>query len=75
LISALVAFETKKIDAYVTAGKLTADQAAKIKADLKNRITAHVERVRGMGHDEMGKGHKGKGPKGMGPHGDRGPRP
>lgn len=64
LITALVAFETKKIDADVAAGKLTAAQATAIKADLKTRITAHVEAVKGPGkgmhkgmHKGMGKGH------------------
>ena len=69
LITALVAFETKKIDAAVTAGKLTAAQATSLKANLKDRITAHVEATKGAGKgpkgfggpmgpmDSMGKGH------------------
>lgn len=61
LINALVAYETKKIDEAVAAGKLTAAQATEIKADLKNRVTAHVEATRGLGKD-LGKG-LGKGPK------------
>ena len=76
LINALVAYETKKIDEAVASGKLTAAQATEIKADLKNRVTAHVESTRGMGKafgKEFGKekgmgkgpkdfmGHKGKG--------------
>lgn len=67
LINALVAFETKQIDAAVTAGKLTAAQATTLKANLKTRITSHVEEVRGMGKGHKGMGHKGKG-KGRGGH-------
>jgi len=62
LITALVAFETKKIDAAVTAGKLTAAQATSLKANLKDRVTAHVEATKGAG----------KGPKGFG--GPMGPK-
>jgi Spy/CpxP family protein refolding chaperone len=62
LITALVAFETKKIDAAVTAGKLTAAQASSLKANLKDRVTAHVEATKGAG----------KGPKGFG--GPMGPK-
>jgi Spy/CpxP family protein refolding chaperone len=58
LITALVAFETKKIDAAVTSGKLTAAQATSLKANLKERITAHVEATKGAG----------KGPKGFDGH-------
>lgn len=61
LISALVAFETKEIDARVTAGKLTADQATQLKANLKDHLTKMVESAKGpkgMGH-KGGKGHKG----------------
>lgn len=65
LINALVAFETKKIDEAVTAGKLTAAQATSMKTDLKTRITSHVEEVRGFG--------KGMG-KGMDRDGDKGPK-
>ena len=74
LIAAMVAFETKNIDAAVTAGKLTAAQATTMKANLKDRVTAHVEATPGqdkgprgfggpMGHmgpkDSMGKGRGG----------------
>ena len=61
LITALVAFETKEIDARVTAGKLTADQATKLKANLKDHVTKMVESTKGpkgLGH-KGGKGHKG----------------
>lgn len=60
LITALVAFETKEIDARVTAGTLTSAQATTIKADLTARVTAQVESVGG--------------PKGFGPKGDKGPK-
>jgi polyhydroxyalkanoate synthesis regulator phasin len=60
LITALVADHTKKIDAAVTAGKMTAAQATTMKADLTAHVTAKVDAVRpamGLG---MGKGgHKG----------------
>ncbi len=61
LISALVAFETKKIDAAVTAGKLTAAKATELKAGLTARVTAHVEATKGMGVGPKGKGPIGKG--------------
>ena len=71
LITALVAFHTKQIDDAVAAGKLTADQATKLKTNLKDHVTAEVERTKGprgdrdgfgkgkgMGHmDGMGRGH------------------
>jgi hypothetical protein len=47
LITALVAFETKEIDAAVTAGKLTAAQATKLKANLTKHITKGVEKIKG----------------------------
>ena len=64
LIAALVAFETKEIDAAVTAGKLTAAQATTLKANLTAHITAGVEKVKGP------KGEKG--PKGFGPKDGKG---
>ena len=48
LISVLVAEASKRIDAAVTAGKLTAAQATTRKADLTAHVTAQVDRV---GHD------------------------
>ena len=70
LITALVAFETKHIDADVTAGKLTAAQATTIKAGLTERITKMVENAKGpRGHMD---GHRG-GPRGGKGHG-MGPR-
>ena len=67
LINALVAYETKKIDEAVTAGKLTAAQATNLKAELKTRITERVEDTRGFGKPS-GKGM------GKDPHGDFGPK-
>ena len=65
LITALVAFETKEIDAAVTAGKLSAAQATTLKADLSAHVTAQVDSVRpamgpgmnpGMGGGKGGRG-------------------
>jgi len=69
LIDVLVAEHTKRIDAAVTAGKLTAAQATTMKAGLVAHVTAEVDSVRGpkggAGFDGHGKGHKGgHGPKG-----------
>jgi polyhydroxyalkanoate synthesis regulator phasin len=61
LITALVAVETKRIDAAVTAGKLTAERATEMKSKLQDFVTKMVERKPGMG----------KGPKGIG--GPKGP--
>ena len=55
LITALSAEINKKIDAAVTAGKLTAAQASTEKAKTTERVTNMVERVKGFGH----KGNKG----------------
>jgi hypothetical protein len=78
LISVLVADHTKRIDAAVTAGKITAAQATTMKAGLTAHVTAAVDRVGGkrgpgMGGKEGkrgqvhgGTGHGGKGMGGMG---------
>ena len=73
LIALLVADKTKRIDADVTAGKLTAEQATKRKAGLTAHVTAEVDSVGGkrgpgMGHKEGkgGRGHGGPGKGGMG---------
>ena len=58
LIAALVAFESKEIDARVVAGKLTAAQASAVKANLTAMVTEKVNSVKGVGK----KGH-GKAPK------------
>ena len=58
LITALVADATKRMDAAVAAGKMTATQATSLKADLTAHVTAKVDAVRpamGLG---MGKGGK-----------------
>ena len=74
LITALVADETKRIDAAVTAGALTAAQATTLKANLLAHVTAEVNAVRPMGgpRGEMKDGHGDRGGKG-GMKGDRGP--
>ena len=74
LITALVADETKRIDAAVTAGALTAAQATTLKANLVAHVTAEVNAVRPMGgpRGEMKGGHDDRGGKG-GMKGDRGP--
>ena len=75
LIAVLVADETKRIDAAVTAGKLTAAQATTLKAGLTAHVTAEVEEVRGKGGPQMGgmgkgdrdgRGHGGPAMGGMG---------
>ena len=65
LITALVAFETKEIDARVTAGTLTAAQATTLKANLTDHVTKMVDSVKGPKNGNGHKGHKGmgKGPK------------
>lgn len=77
LIAVLVADETKRIDAAVTAGKLTAAQAATMKAGLVAHVTAEVNSVGGpqRGPGMGGKGDRGHGGHGMGDHdGPRGPK-
>ncbi len=73
LISVLVADHTKRIDAAVTAGKITAAQATSLKAGLTAHVTAEVDQVGGkrgpgMGgkEDKRGRGHGGPGKGGMG---------
>jgi hypothetical protein len=66
LIAALVADETKRIDAAVTAGKLTATQATTLKAGLVAHVTEAINSARLMGpkgskggmDDRGGKGGK-----------------
>lgn len=61
LISVLVADHTKRIDAAVTAGKLTAAEATTLKAGLTAHVTAEVDQVggkRGPGMGGPGKGGK-----------------
>jgi hypothetical protein len=59
LVTALVVFHTKAIDARVTAGTLTAAQAATAKANLTAMVTAKVNSVCGFGKKGFGKGFKG----------------
>jgi hypothetical protein len=71
LITALVADETKRIDAAVTAGKLTAAQATTLKADLVAHVTAEVNATAPVGgplggpmggkDGRDGRGHGGRG--------------
>ncbi|CAN2210188.1 hypothetical protein MCETOYE15_00967 [Candidatus Nanopelagicaceae bacterium] len=63
LIAALVADETKRIDAAVTAGKLTAAQATTLKSTLTAHVTDEVNSTRPMGPkggDKGGRGHGGQ---------------
>ena len=65
LISVLVADHTKRIDAAVTSGKLTAAQATTLKAGLTAHVTAEVDQVGGKRGPGMGgPGKDGKGGKG-----------
>jgi urease accessory protein UreF len=75
LIAAMVAEKTKHIDAAVTAGKLTATQAAKKKANLVAHVTEEVNEVGGKGHKggRGGHGHDHRGPKGGGMGGAKAP--
>jgi hypothetical protein len=67
LIQAIVSDDTAKIDQAVKDGKLTADRATKLKADLTQRVTEMVDSTHPMGGPGMGHG--------FGPGGPRGPRP
>lgn len=70
VIDAVVNDESKRIDDAVTAGRLTSDQAAKIKSTIKDRVTELVDNpLPTFGTD----GPHG-GPGGRGPRGPRGPR-
>jgi polyhydroxyalkanoate synthesis regulator phasin len=67
LIKAIVDFQTKTIDDALAAGKITGDQATKLKSKLLERTTSMVERAKGLGKGfglefRGGKGH-GKGPR------------
>jgi hypothetical protein len=73
LITVLVAEATKRIDAAVTAGKMTAAQATTPKAGLTAHVTAEVDQVGGKRGPGMGgkegkhdRGHGGPGKGGMG---------
>lgn len=64
LIAALVAEETKQIDAAVTAGKLTAAQATTMKSTLTAHITEEVNSTRPAGPMGGGMGERGHGMRG-----------
>ncbi len=53
LVAAMVAFQTAKLDKAVAEGKVTQEQADKIKTDMQQRIEDRVD----------GKGRDGKGPR------------
>ncbi len=74
LITALVADETKRIDAAVTAGALSAAQATALKANLVAHVTAEVNAVRHLGgKGKMDGDRDGKGGRGHdGRHGGKG---
>ena len=61
MIAALVAEETKRIDAAVTAGKLTAAQATTLKSTLTAHVTDEVNSTRPVGPMGGGKGGRGHG--------------
>jgi hypothetical protein len=71
LIAVLVADKTKRIDADVTAGKITAAQATEKKANLVAHVTEEINEVGGKGHKggkdgRGGHGRDHRGPKGGG---------
>jgi len=67
LVGAIVTFRSKNVDSALAAGRITAEQATKLKANLEERITAEVNRVKGLGKikglDFMGGRGRGKGPR------------
>lgn len=65
-IAKLVAAETTAVNAEVTAGKLTQEQADKMLSDLSDRITKQVQSTRPEGGHE-GRGGDHRGPGGFGP--------
>lgn len=69
LVSAMVAFQTAKLDKAVAAGKVTQEQADKIKANMQKRVEDRVD-----GKDRGGKGQRpgGRGPGGSGAGGPGG---
>ncbi len=61
LIAALVAYESKKIDAAVASGKLSAERATALKSKLTAGITAMVNNEAKLGKALKGFGKKGHG--------------
>ena len=66
LITALIADETKRIDAAVTAGKLTPAQAATLKSTLTTHVTNEVNSTRPVGPMGGFGGERGRGGRGHG---------
>ena len=62
LVAALVADKTKELDAAVTAGRLTKAQRDELAANLKERVTAHVNGERPAGGPGFRGGHGFGGP-------------
>ncbi|MBA2298397.1 MAG: hypothetical protein H0W14_10215, partial [Actinobacteria bacterium] len=62
LVAALVAAETKELDAAVTAGHLTKAQRDQIVSGLEERITALVDGKRPAGRPRFRHGHGFDGP-------------
>ena len=67
MVSAIVAFHSKNVDEALAAGRITAEQATKLKANLQDRITAEVNRAKVLGKmkglEFMGGRDHGKGPR------------
>jgi hypothetical protein len=65
LVAVLVADHTKRIDAAVTAGTITAARAAEMKVNVVAHVNAKVNAVGGKyGFGKGGRGHGGHGHKG-----------
>lgn len=67
LVSAIVTFHSKNVESALAAGRITAEQASKLKANLEERVTAEVNRAKSLGKikglDFMGGRGHGKGPR------------
>lgn len=67
LVNAIVTFHSKNVDSALAAGRITAEQATILKANLEERITAEVNRAKGLGKIKglnfMGERGHGKGPR------------
>ena len=74
LIAALVADKTKELDAAVAAGRLTKAQRDELAANLKERVTAHVNGERPAGGPRLFR-HGGLGGPGFGSAGSSEPAP
>lgn len=69
LVAALVAFQTAEIDAAVADGKMTQEQADKMKADLPERVAERVDNAAPEGRGPGGHGGPGRGGPDGGPMG------